>query len=286
MSSTGPEANRFAPPVAHVEDVESAASGQLAGRGIRLVAAIVDGLIVGLAILLVALVTPYNAFDPREDALWFGFVLNLVLGFGAYLLLNGWLLHSRGQDHRQGAAEDPHRPQRRLARRRSGRIVGLRYLTTSVARVRFRWSERSTACLDVPAHLPRIATLPARQHRRTRSSSPPQVSLRPVPPALTCRRRRPPPRSRGSTRATAAETPEGIALRCGGRRGAALRCLGRSTCRSGRAADGVSIALGAARHASAAGCRMILLFVARVALSGAVRAAAPAAATPGKRTSG
>ena len=97
MSSTGPEANRFAPPVAHVEDVESAASGQLAGRGIRLVAAIVDGLIIGLAILLVALVTPYNAFDPREDALWFGFVLNLVLGFGAYLLLNGWLLHSRGQ---------------------------------------------------------------------------------------------------------------------------------------------------------------------------------------------
>jgi len=97
MSSTGPEANRFAPPAAHVEDVESASSGQLAGRGTRLVAAIVDGLIIGLAILLVGLITPYNAFEPREDALLFTFVLNLVLGFGAYLLLNGWLLHSRGQ---------------------------------------------------------------------------------------------------------------------------------------------------------------------------------------------
>ena len=131
MSSTGPQANRFAPPAAHVEDVESVASGQLAGRGIRLVAAIVDGLIVGLAILLVALVTPYNAFDPREDALWFGFVLNLVLGFGAYLLLNGWLLHSRGQTIAKALFKI------KVVRSDGGkasllRLAGLRYFVTAL----------------------------------------------------------------------------------------------------------------------------------------------------------
>ena len=97
MSSMGPQSNRFAPPVAHVEDVESVASGELAGRGTRLVAAIVDGLFVGLAMLVVALVTPYNVFDPREDSALFAFAVTPALAFGSYLLLNGWLLHSRGQ---------------------------------------------------------------------------------------------------------------------------------------------------------------------------------------------
>ena len=95
MSSTGPEANRFAPPVAHVEDVESAASGQLAGRGIRLVAAIIDGLLVGLVIFLVAWSRPTTPSIRARMRSGSCFVLNMVLGFGAYLLLNGWLLHSR-----------------------------------------------------------------------------------------------------------------------------------------------------------------------------------------------
>jgi uncharacterized RDD family membrane protein YckC len=97
MSSTGPEANRFAPPAAHVEDVESVASGELAGRGTRLVAAIVDGLLVAGAVLLLGWLTAYNVFEPREDAPLAAFGMSLALAFGSYLLLNGWLLHSRGQ---------------------------------------------------------------------------------------------------------------------------------------------------------------------------------------------
>jgi uncharacterized RDD family membrane protein YckC len=97
MSSTGPEANRFAPPAAHVEDVESAASGQLAGRGIRLIAVIVDSLLAGVVFYLLAQFTPYNAFDPKEQSLWVVFGQNMLIGFAAFLLLHGWLLHVRGQ---------------------------------------------------------------------------------------------------------------------------------------------------------------------------------------------
>lgn len=95
--SAGPEANRFAPPGAHVEDVESAASGELAGRGIRLIAVIVDSLIAGGVFFLVAQFTPYNAFDPGGQSLFVAFGQNMLVGFVAFLLLHGYLLHTRGQ---------------------------------------------------------------------------------------------------------------------------------------------------------------------------------------------
>jgi uncharacterized RDD family membrane protein YckC len=97
MSSTGPEANRFAPPAAHVEDVESAASGQLAGRGVRLVAVIIDGLLSGLVFWVIALLTPFNIFDPAQQSLMRVFVQNILAGFAIFLILHGWLLHTRGQ---------------------------------------------------------------------------------------------------------------------------------------------------------------------------------------------
>ena len=131
MSSTGPEANRFAPPAAHVEDVESAATGQLAGRGIRLVAAIVDGLLVAGAMLLLAWVTTYNVFDPREDAPLSDFATSLARAVGAYLLLNGWLLHSRGQTI--GKALFRIKVVRSDGSRASLlRLAGLRYFVTSL----------------------------------------------------------------------------------------------------------------------------------------------------------
>ena len=97
MSSTGPQANRFAPPAAHVEDVESVASGELAGRGTRLLAAIVDGLLVAGVMFGLGWLVGTNAFDTREDPPLSTFAVSLGLAFGAYLLLNGWLLHTRGQ---------------------------------------------------------------------------------------------------------------------------------------------------------------------------------------------
>jgi uncharacterized RDD family membrane protein YckC len=97
MSSTGPEANRFAPPAAHVEDVESAASGDLAGRGVRLLAAIVDGLLLAGVVVLFSALTAYNVLEPRDDAPLAAFAFSVVAVFVAYLLLNGWLLHRRGQ---------------------------------------------------------------------------------------------------------------------------------------------------------------------------------------------
>ena len=84
MSSTGPEANRFAPPVAHVEDVESAASGQLAGRGIRLVAVIIDSLLVGVVILSARASSRPTTPSIRGGSLWFVFGQNMLVGFAAY----------------------------------------------------------------------------------------------------------------------------------------------------------------------------------------------------------
>jgi uncharacterized RDD family membrane protein YckC len=131
MSSTGPEANRFAPPAAHVEDVDSVASGQLAGRGVRLLAAIVDGLLVAGVMVLLGWLTAYDAFDPREDAPLSAFATSLGLAFGAYLLLNGWLLHSRGQTIAKAlfkikiVRSDGSKPSLL-------RLAGLRYFVTSL----------------------------------------------------------------------------------------------------------------------------------------------------------
>ena len=112
--SAGPQANRFAPPAAHVEDVDSATTGELAGRGIRLIAVIVDRLLSGGVFLLIARLTPFNAFDPR-GAVGVGrpSARTCCVGFFAFLVLHGWLLHTPRPDHRQGAAQDQGRAQRR-----------------------------------------------------------------------------------------------------------------------------------------------------------------------------
>ncbi len=93
---------RFAPPQAHVEDL---ATGEqvLAGRGERLIAAIVDGLIagglgwvIGLIPLMQKLVmaesqasaeSPWTTLRP----------LSLAVGAAVFLALQGWPLLTRGQ---------------------------------------------------------------------------------------------------------------------------------------------------------------------------------------------
>lgn len=95
--STSSGSGRFAPPQAEVADI--AGDGmELAGRGTRLGAALIDGLILGAVLWLIGLVTPWNVFAPDATAGMFRLMLtNLVLGFIAFAAVNAYLLASQGQ---------------------------------------------------------------------------------------------------------------------------------------------------------------------------------------------
>jgi uncharacterized RDD family membrane protein YckC len=131
MSSTSDE-NRFAPPLAHVEDVAQG-PGVLAGRWIRLGATMIDAVMAALAFGLIALVTPFNIFQPpaTSSGVWMLMLQNLVIGFIIFLLIHGYLIATRGQTIGKALLKI------RIVRSDGspasfGRIVGLRYLTTSV----------------------------------------------------------------------------------------------------------------------------------------------------------
>ena len=131
MSST-PDGNRFAPPLAHVEDVAQG-PGVLAGRWTRLGATLIDAIIAGLAFGLLALVSPFNVFKPpaASSGLWMLMVQNLVLGFVIFLIIHGYLIATRGQTVGKALLKI------RIVRSDGSpasfaRIVGLRYLSTSV----------------------------------------------------------------------------------------------------------------------------------------------------------
>ena len=97
--SDAPVENRFAPPAAHVEDVAVTGGGAvLAGRGTRLLAAIVDSLLAGAVFWCVALATPFNVFKPDANiGLMMIMIQNTLAGFVIFLILHGYLLHARGQ---------------------------------------------------------------------------------------------------------------------------------------------------------------------------------------------
>ena len=131
MSSTSDE-NRFAPPLAHVEDVAQG-PGALVGRWTRLGATLIDAVVAGLAFGLLALVTPFNIFRPSaaSSGLWMLAVQNLILGFFICLVIHGYLIATRGQTIGKALLKI------RIVRSDGSaasfaRIVGLRYLTTSV----------------------------------------------------------------------------------------------------------------------------------------------------------
>ena len=100
MSSV-PQNNRFAPPAAHVEDVAGDTGAlPLAGRGARFGALLIDLVLLWLGSWLVAsLFVPSMTEELRVGARSFLNYLGvqLLIGFGVYLLLNGWLLATRGQ---------------------------------------------------------------------------------------------------------------------------------------------------------------------------------------------
>lgn len=95
--STGSGSGRYAPPQAEVADV--AGDGvELGGRGTRLRAVLIDALLVAALLWGVGRVTPWNVFEPDMSAgLLRPMFTNLVLGFIAFTVLNGYLLATQGQ---------------------------------------------------------------------------------------------------------------------------------------------------------------------------------------------
>ncbi len=130
MSSASDD-NRFAPPLAHVEDVDH--PGILAARGTRLGAALIDVVLAVLAFGVLALMTPINIFKPSlgSSGIWLMMVQNLVIGFVLFLVIHGYLLATRGQTVGKKLLKI------RIVRSDGSqasfaRLVGLRYLTTSI----------------------------------------------------------------------------------------------------------------------------------------------------------
>ena len=121
------EPQRYAPPTAEVADVTAPGEVVLAGRGLRLVGAIIDTVILLALWWVVGMLTPLNLYSPQmaeAGALTLaGYSLVSVL---LLALVNGWLLATRGQTvgkmllgmritRRDGTAAD------------MLRLVGLRY---------------------------------------------------------------------------------------------------------------------------------------------------------------
>lgn len=125
------EDNRFAPPLAHVEDVVESGTGALAGRGIRLVAVLLDAVFAGIAFWIISLVTPLG-WSPAPGVNLVRFLaINGLVGFIIFVVLHGYLLATRGQTI--GKALLKVRIVRSDGSRASLlRIVGLRFLPTTV----------------------------------------------------------------------------------------------------------------------------------------------------------
>ncbi|MEP6874202.1 MAG: RDD family protein [Burkholderiales bacterium] len=97
--STSPDQNPFAPPSARVADVASSGA-ELAGRGPRFFAALIDGLIQGVVYYLLAvtllssvLPNPTNAQNAGFGAMAGSMVISILL----FLAIQGYLLATAGQ---------------------------------------------------------------------------------------------------------------------------------------------------------------------------------------------
>lgn len=92
------EDNRYAPPQAPVSDTNlDDADQELAGRGTRLGAAIIDSIILGLVIWPYAMTTDYWT-RATQGQVGVGDLLQLSLvGLIGFLVLHGYLLHKYGQ---------------------------------------------------------------------------------------------------------------------------------------------------------------------------------------------
>ena len=124
--STPADQNPFAPPTARVEDVATGGL-ELAGRGARLGAVLIDGLIQGAIYYAIAFTLFRSMIPSTSGANVFGsLAIQLVAGFVLFVLVQGYLLATQGQTigkkllglrivRSNGAAVD------------IGRMLGLRY---------------------------------------------------------------------------------------------------------------------------------------------------------------
>ena len=98
-NNTPPQpSQRYAPPSSEVADVSATGEDQLAGRGIRLVGAIIDTGILMALFWVISLVTPLNIFSPAMAEA--GFFTKLAVQAGSLVLfaaVHGYLLATRGQ---------------------------------------------------------------------------------------------------------------------------------------------------------------------------------------------
>jgi len=85
--------------MAQVADVAPTnAAGTLAGRWTRLGAVLIDGVIASALFGLLAWLTPINIFIPDpSQGIWLTMLRNAFAGFVFFVLINGYLLATRGQ---------------------------------------------------------------------------------------------------------------------------------------------------------------------------------------------
>lgn len=91
---------RYAPPQSHVEDVQQTGQpqpGELATRGKRFLAAMLDGGIAIGVLWLLAMLTPYDVWSDDGRSLWTPRLADTAVGILVYLVLHGYLLATRGQ---------------------------------------------------------------------------------------------------------------------------------------------------------------------------------------------
>lgn len=90
--------DRFAPPQAHVADVELPTDGLvLASRRRRLAAVLLDSMVMFFLFLLVSAVTSWYPFNSSNRAFWSPQWGNIFWNTLAFLLPNAYLLATRGQ---------------------------------------------------------------------------------------------------------------------------------------------------------------------------------------------
>lgn len=96
--SNAPIDGRFAPPQAHVEDI-NVSWNQLepASRASRFWAATIDSLIALFMVWLASRLTPWDPFHPKDPGLTAFQPLNALIGIALYLAVHGYLLATRGQ---------------------------------------------------------------------------------------------------------------------------------------------------------------------------------------------
>lgn len=133
--NTTPGDDRFAPPQAPVADIDPQEGLGLASRWSRLGAAIIDVIALMVVMWLLSKFTPWNPFAAPRGDFWLSVQpLQALGGFGVFVLVQGYLLVTRGQTiGKLALGLRIVRPDGSAAS--LGRLLGLRYGVASVINI-------------------------------------------------------------------------------------------------------------------------------------------------------